>query len=142
MTHLEKPIRHNIDKKHVTAMALFVMTNVPGTDEFTLRKFLELMNTTGGFGTITGEQLRDIMKLMIKHIPKTCVYSLNVLIEHLGLYFPLNEKSDDESWLTGKKKSRTVKSGSKATPEPFQNGGQRNDKGQGLLQGNSQKRQG
>jgi hypothetical protein len=85
-----------IDKRQITAMATFAMTNIPNTDEFTLKKFLELMNTTGTYGMITCKQFKRTVELMKKYIPNTCDYSLNVLIDLLRTYFLLEGEMDDD----------------------------------------------
>ena len=81
-----------IDKKHVTAMATFAINNIPSTDQFTLNKFLELMNTTGSFGSVTAEQLLETMRLMMKYVPGTCNQSLFVLVELLGVHLLIDVK--------------------------------------------------
>ncbi len=95
MNHLTTSLAHKIDKKSVTAMTIFAINNIPDTDEFTLKKFLELMNTTGSFGLITDRQIIEIMRLMMKYVPDTCGSSLLILIELLDVYLPLMEKNND-----------------------------------------------
>jgi hypothetical protein len=111
MRHLDAAMPHKIDKKYVTAMTIFAKNNIPGTDEFTLNKFLELMNTTGSFGTVTDEQLVETMRAMTKYIPGICTHSLGVLIELLQIYIlPLKVKSK-EGFLPAPDNSQTKASG-------------------------------
>lgn len=85
-----------IDKKHLSAMTIFAVHNVPNTDQFTLHKFLELMNTTGSFGSITIEQIIAIMHWMLKNLPDTHKNSLLILIELLSAWLSpaINSESD------------------------------------------------
>ena len=50
-------IPNGLDKKYITALTIFAINNIPDADETTLKKFLELMNTTGSFGSISEEHL-------------------------------------------------------------------------------------
>ncbi len=79
-----------IDKKHIATVVLFAVKYIPHTDEATLHKFLELVNTTGSFGWITEQQLLAEMKLMLKHVPSTCQNSLLTVLEFLDVCVPLN----------------------------------------------------
>ena len=78
-----------IDKKQLNTLTVFAMRNIPETDEFTLKKFLELVNTTGSIGPITLEQLKEAMRLTIKYMPQTCPYSLLIVVELLNVHLPL-----------------------------------------------------
>lgn len=129
---------HKIDKKQISAMATFVMTNVPKTDEYTLKKFLELMNTTGLYGTITWTQLRQTIQLTKKYVPNTCDYSLNVLIDLLGVYFPLEgemDRNDDGEARPNRVDSPGSNNGSQGTAA-FKNGRHSHEQ-QGMLQSKS-----
>lgn len=74
-----------VKKQHIEAAATFAAQNVPGTDEDTLQKFLELVNITGNFGTITEGELLEKMQLIRKYIPGACAYSLFILVELLEI---------------------------------------------------------
>jgi hypothetical protein len=96
MKNLSRSVTDKIDKKQVATIAIFAMNNIQGVDEFTLKKFLELMNTTGAFGSITVEQLIEVVRLTMKYIPGSCVHSLDVLIEILNAQLSLPLKSSDD----------------------------------------------
>lgn len=79
-----------IDKKHITTAILFAVKYIPNTDEKTLCRFLELVNTTGCIGWITESQLLAEMRLMADRVPDTCVDSLRTIIELLNVCVPLH----------------------------------------------------
>ncbi len=108
MSYPNQSLTPKIDRKQVTSMTIFVMNNVPGVDEFTLKKFLELMNTMGSFGSITDQQLKQIMTLMMKYIPDTRQHSLQVLVEHLNICLPLNGRSSDKFSVILQNKSKSA----------------------------------
>lgn len=78
----------DIKRLHVEAAVLFAINNIPGVDKETLEKFLELVNVTGNFGSITEDQLIDKMSLIMKHIPGACQRSLLTVAELLDIRFP------------------------------------------------------
>ncbi len=80
---------HKIDKKHVATAALFAVKHIPHTDEATLYKLLELVNTTGSFGWITGQQLVAEMQLLMKVVPGVSGQSLLAVLEVLNVCEPL-----------------------------------------------------
>jgi hypothetical protein len=67
-------------------------SNISQVDEATLERFLELVNTTGNFGSISEKQLVHKMDLLKKHVPDTCEYSLRALAELLGIHLPINKQ--------------------------------------------------
>ncbi|MBN1992626.1 MAG: hypothetical protein JW953_07950 [Anaerolineae bacterium] len=75
-----------IDKRHVEATVLFAINNIPQANAVT--PFLELVNATGNFGSISTEQLIHKMNLLKKYVPETCTYSLSALAELLNIYLP------------------------------------------------------
>ncbi len=92
--------RQKIDRTQVAAMIRFVMNNIPDTDEFTLRKFMELMCVTGGYGVINPDQLLQIRHQILSYVPGTCKHSLQVLFELLGVQSPLNSREQDSFSFT------------------------------------------
>jgi hypothetical protein len=115
MKHPDASTTHKIDKKYITALTIFAINNIPDIDEFTLKKFLELMNTTGSFGTITDEQLIEVMSLIMKYVPGTCIHSLCVLVDLLGIYsLPLKGKCQADFRLASQSQPKLIDSGSAA----------------------------
>ena len=88
-----------IDRDQVTSLAVFVMNNIPDMDQYSLKKFLELMNTGPGSGWVSNKQLIATRNLLLKHNPRICTHSLAVLFEHLEIYLPLNGKENDDFFL-------------------------------------------
>ena len=80
-----------IKKLHVEATVNFAISYIPSVDEETLVKYLELVNVTGNFGSVSKEQLALKMLLIMKHIPNACEQSLRTLGELLEIPFPLDE---------------------------------------------------
>ena len=78
-----------IDKKHVTTAVLFAVKYMPHTDEATLHKFLELVNSTGSIGWMSEQQLLAEMQLLLKRVPGTCRDSLLTVLELLEVCVPL-----------------------------------------------------
>ena len=85
-----------IDKSHLSAMAIFAINNVPHTDKFTLNKFLEVINTTGSFGSLSLDQIVTIMQWMIKNLPNVKKRSFLTLIELLSAWMSVEVKSNEE----------------------------------------------
>jgi hypothetical protein len=79
-----------IDKKHITTAVLFAIKHIPHTDEVTLHKLLELVNTTGSIGWMSEQQLLAEIQLMLKRIPGTCGDSLLSVLELLDVCVPLH----------------------------------------------------
>jgi hypothetical protein len=59
--------------------------NIPEVDRTTLEKFLELVNATGTFGTMTQEQLLNKMRLTLRYVPNASRSSLLVLADLLEI---------------------------------------------------------
>lgn len=97
-TALIQPIK----KLHVEATVQFAINHIPNVDEDTLVKYLELVNVTGNFGTISKEQLALKMLLIIKHIPNACQDSLQTLGELLEVPFPSDSNEDKMRPKNGK----------------------------------------
>ncbi len=74
-----------IKKQHIEATISFAIDNIPGVDETTLEKFLELLNATGNFGSITEEEFIEKMRIFRKYVPGFCDYSLLTLVELLNI---------------------------------------------------------
>jgi hypothetical protein len=71
--------KDGIKKLQISETVLFAIHNIPGIDQATLEKFLELVNTTGTFGAISHEQIIAKMHLTLKYIPDACPHSLLIL---------------------------------------------------------------
>ena len=83
-----------IDKRHIEATILFAIQHVPETDVGTLERFLELIDATGSFGSITDTQLLQKMTVLVKYVPGSCRYSLLMLAELLGICLPVETQPD------------------------------------------------
>lgn len=105
-----KSNNHNgkIDKKHISSMASFAIRNIPDADEHTLNKFLELIHTTGSFGSITEEQLFGAMKLTVKYLPNACTFSLLTLLDLLSVYWPLDLSGKERFLTAGRSEPKLV----------------------------------
>ncbi len=77
-----------IKKLHVKNTVEFAINNVPGVDEGTLEKFLELVNARGNFGNVSEAEIIEKMNLIMKYIPDACGRSLLTLAELLDIRFP------------------------------------------------------
>ena len=84
-----------IKKLHIEATVMFAVNHIPNIDEDTLEKFLDLVNVSGNFGTISREQLVEKMALIQKYIPTTCEWSLQALSELLEVQYPKKERQSD-----------------------------------------------
>ena len=80
--------QQTIEKRYITAMVIYAVKNIPGTDPTTLNKFLELVNVAGSHDWLSTQQLCDKMEIMIKYVPDTKVQSLLILAELLNVPFP------------------------------------------------------
>ncbi len=85
MNKLQTNSNQAIKKLHIKSASIYAINNIPDVDENTLHRFLELINVTGNFGTISTPELLDKMRLICKHIPGSCSYSLYVLAELLEI---------------------------------------------------------
>ena len=74
-----------IDQEQVITVTMNVLEGVPGTDEATLYKFLELTQVTHRVCPITPGRLREIKMIMTNHLPHTHHYSLEVVLTRLGI---------------------------------------------------------
>jgi hypothetical protein len=77
-----------IKKLHVKNTVEFAINNIPGVDEGTLEKFLELVNARGNFGEINEGEVIEKMNLIMKYIPGACARSLLTVVELLDIRFP------------------------------------------------------
>ena len=77
-----------IKKLHVKNTVEFAINNIPGVDEGTLEKFLELVNARGNFGDISDGEIIEKMNLIMKYIPNACARSLLTVAELLDIRFP------------------------------------------------------
>jgi hypothetical protein len=90
---------HKIDKRHVEATILFAINHIPQVDVVTLERFLELINATGNFGSITDKQLLQKMTILVKYVPGSCRYSLLALAELLDVCLPMGANFDFNSFM-------------------------------------------
>ena len=79
-----------IDKRHIEASVLFAINHIPKVDEQTLATFLELVNLSGNFGSISDQQLIHKMALLTKLVPNVCQDSLLALAQLLDICVPVN----------------------------------------------------
>jgi len=101
MNRLNVPPGYKIDKKQISATAMFAVNNIPGVDRHTLQKLLEMMNTSGSFGSITVEQFERLLDLTEEYIVdgrEDC--SLEVLIKLLSIHTPPAQNDNDGYYLT------------------------------------------
>ena len=75
-----------IKKYHNEETVNFAINHIPEVDQATLERFLELVYTSGNFGSISLDQISQKMRLTLKYVPGACSCSLLILIELLGLY--------------------------------------------------------
>jgi hypothetical protein len=68
-------------------------------DVVTLERFLELINATGNFGSITDKQLLQKMTMLVKYVPGSCRYSLLALAELLDVCLPMGANFDFNSFI-------------------------------------------
>lgn len=108
MPDQKTPHQNKIDKQHISAMAAYAVRNIPEADENTLNKFVELMHTTGSFGSITEEQLFGTMKLTVKYLPNACTFSLLTLLDLLSVYWPLDFNGQERFLTAGRSEPRRV----------------------------------
>ncbi len=83
--------KDKIDKRHIAATALFAMTHVPHLNQETVERFLELINATGNYGSMSDKELLQKICVLVKHVPETCEDSLLVVAELLGIGLPVNK---------------------------------------------------
>ena len=95
MKYQETDTVKKIKKLYVETTVMFAIESIPTVDEYTLQKFLELVNATGNFGFISEEQLVEKMKQIQKYIPNACGYSLLTVAELLGIEFSWQSLNDE-----------------------------------------------
>ena len=108
MSHQNKSGSNKIDKQHISAMASFAIRNIPEADERTLNKFVELMHTTGSFGSLTEEQLLGTINLTMKYLPNACAFSLLTLLDLLSVYWPLDFDGQARFLMPGRSEPRLM----------------------------------
>lgn len=108
MNDPKRPLVKTIKKQHVEAAILFAIDNIPGIDEDTLQKFLEFVNVTGNFGSISQEELLEKMRLIRKYIPGSCGYSLLTLAELLEMDLPVSTGGRDVTMIVGKNEATAI----------------------------------
>lgn len=87
--------RQTIKKLHVKDTVIFAVKHVPETNQATLEKFLELVNTDGNYGYISQEQLLTKIGLALRYVPNVCLNSLLVVTDLLDVSLPL--LTDDQA---------------------------------------------
>lgn len=89
------PSMKELKKLQVSEAVSFAIDKIPEVDQKTLEKFLDLVNTSGTFGTISREQIETKMQLTLKYIPNACQDSLLVLADLLEISVsPFQQFSD------------------------------------------------
>ena len=78
-----------VSKRDLAAAVLFAINNIPHVHEATLERFLELVNITGNFGSISDHEFAQKMYLLTKHVPDVCNDSLFTLAELLDIRIPM-----------------------------------------------------
>ena len=91
-----------IKKLHVEATANFAISHIPTVDEDTLVKFVELVNITGNFGSISKEQLAFKMNQILTYIPDACEQTLRTVGDLLEVPFPYDALSGQIHLENGK----------------------------------------
>jgi hypothetical protein len=81
-------VDEEISVQQVKAAVAFAVENVPALDGWTLQKFLEYVNVAGSDASVSKGELLEKMRLIRKHLPKSCRYSLLMLAELLELTPP------------------------------------------------------
>ena len=78
-----------LKKLQIKETVLFAINNIPDVDQATLEKFLESVNATGTFGSMSHEQIVTKMRLTLKYIPNACPHSFLILADLLEIPPPL-----------------------------------------------------
>ena len=79
---------NQVKKLHLEAVVLFAINNIPQVEPNTLKRFLELVNADGSFGTISHDQILTKMSQVRKYIPESCARSLLILMDLLEISPP------------------------------------------------------
>jgi hypothetical protein len=74
-----------IKKLHLEAMVYIAIDNIPQVDPTTLKRFLELVQAEGTFGTISHEQILRGMYAVMKQTPDASIHSLIILLDLLEI---------------------------------------------------------
>jgi hypothetical protein len=74
-----------VKKLHLEETVLFAMNHIPQADPATLKRFLELVNAGGTFGSISHEQILRKMALVLKYVPNASASSLLILLDLLEI---------------------------------------------------------
>lgn len=89
-----------ISKQQVEAAVAFAIDYVPGVDIWTLQKFLEYVTVTESDSLVSKGELLEKMRLIRKHLPKSCRYSLLMMAELLELAPPAQATEDKPAVTT------------------------------------------
>ncbi|MCB0194526.1 MAG: hypothetical protein KDJ65_21430 [Anaerolineae bacterium] len=79
---------HSIKKLRLEETVLFAINTIPQVDTLTLKRFLELVNAGGTFGSITHDQIVRKMHLVLKYVPDASVSSLLIVLDLLDMAIP------------------------------------------------------
>lgn len=74
-----------IRKLFIEETALFAINNLPQVNQKTLEQFVDLVNATGNYGTISHEQYLTKMNLAMKYLVQPCSDSLLILADLLEI---------------------------------------------------------
>ncbi len=85
MQNLTSTNTQGIKKLHLSETVAFANSYIPGIDQSTLDKLVELVNANGAHGCINQVQLIQKMQMILKYIPGTCVHTLLVLVDLLEI---------------------------------------------------------
>lgn len=81
-------VDEEISVQQVKAAVAFAIENIPAMDAWTLHKYLEYVNVAGDDASVSKGELLERMRLIRKHLPKSCRDSLLMLAELLELAPP------------------------------------------------------
>jgi len=88
--------------QQVKAAVAFAIENIPAMDIWTLQKYLEYVNVAGSDALISKAELLEKMRLIRKHLPKSCRDSLLMLAELLELAPPAAATEKGSTVAAGK----------------------------------------
>jgi len=77
---------------YVKQIILFALDNIPQADENTLKNFLQLVNATGSFNSLSHKEILHRMDIVLKYVPDTCPHSFAILVELLDIPLSSSEK--------------------------------------------------
>lgn len=104
-------LNQEIKKAQIEETALFAINNIPEVHGATLKKFLELVNAGGTYGSISHRQLIKKMVMVVRYIPNACVHTLLILTDLLEIEIPSPQLlgTSQNQWLTpGETKSNST----------------------------------